>query len=61
MELESVQEIIRFFSNQELLSPVPEEEYLLQKTKFQNIENLSFSIIYILIILNNIYNIIPNI
>jgi D-3-phosphoglycerate dehydrogenase / 2-oxoglutarate reductase len=32
MELESVQEIIRFFSNQELLSPVPEEEYLLQKT-----------------------------
>jgi len=32
MELESVQEIIRFFSNQELLSPVPETEYLLQKT-----------------------------
>ena len=31
MELESVQEIIRFFSNQELLSPVPEAEYLLQK------------------------------
>lgn len=32
MELESVQDIIRFFSNQELLSPVPEAEYLLQKT-----------------------------
>lgn len=31
MELESVQEIIRFFKNEELLSPVPEAEYLLQK------------------------------
>lgn len=31
MELESVEDIIRFFNNQELLSPVPESEYLLQK------------------------------
>ena len=31
MELESVEEIIRFFKNEELLSPVPESEYLLQK------------------------------
>jgi len=31
MELESVQEIIRFFKNEELLSLVPESEYLLQK------------------------------
>lgn len=31
MELESVQEIIRFFNNEKLLSPVPEAEYLLQK------------------------------
>lgn len=31
MELESVQEIIRFFNNEKLLSPVPEAEYILQK------------------------------
>lgn len=31
MELESVLEIIRYFNNQELESPVPETEYLLQK------------------------------
>ena len=31
MELESVEDIIRFFNNEELLSPVPESEYLLQK------------------------------
>ena len=31
MELESVQEIIRFFKNEQLLSPVPEAEYALQK------------------------------
>lgn len=30
MELESVEEIIRFFNNKELLSPVPEAEYILQ-------------------------------
>tara|TARA_B100000497_G_C7630548_1_gene378989 strand:+ start:212 stop:1201 length:990 start_codon:yes stop_codon:yes gene_type:complete len=31
MELESVEEIIRFFNDKKLLSPVPETEYLLQK------------------------------
>lgn len=31
MELESVLEIIRYFNNQELESPVPETEYLLQQ------------------------------
>lgn len=33
MELESVEEIIRFFQKKELLSLVPESEYLLQKKK----------------------------
>jgi D-3-phosphoglycerate dehydrogenase len=31
MELESAEDIIRFFKNEELLSPVPESEYFLQK------------------------------
>jgi len=31
MEQESVEEIIRFFNNEDLLSPVPDAEYLLQK------------------------------
>ena len=31
MELESVEEIIRYFNDEKLLSPVPEAEYLLQK------------------------------
>jgi len=31
MEMEATEEIIRFFQHKELLSPVPETEYLLQK------------------------------